>query len=154
MIQIPKLPTNNLYTFVALAGLVISLCMVILLAEASYRIVETVYQREIDTALLRADTMSLTSDMKSVKPQERLLETFLDRSDLLNRRLAELHAKNSQGKLLVEQILVIWLLCILVVSFSVYWMCWGFSRWYSIQKLQDALLIARLKRMQKDLEEP
>ena len=170
---IPGLPTDNLYKFFAIAGVVLLVASVTFSTNQVMETENSIAALEEETALLKFDRDTLADDLAALQGDVRELESevntgagaaesklheratnLLSRvSDMkrvhldLSRKTAAVQAKSQTIQRLTRQ--RSWLInqCLVGAGLGIMMMWSGFALWYfKAQSLQDALLQRELQR--------
>ncbi len=150
MVAIPNLPTDNLYKFVALAGLSIVVLSVVLPTAQQNATGDKIDQYTIDLAVLAVEVKNLKEELEIAVAQPRPSahdQRLLRQRQLeLDARVATITVRTAILKRLVEKQgevlgwMAVGLLTGLVLAVI------GFSLWYArVQRYQDQLLRAQGK---------
>ncbi|PAK91743.1 hypothetical protein B8X02_11865 [Stenotrophomonas rhizophila] len=146
--DIPSLPTDNLYKFAALAGL---LLIVLGLAYPSSKIFEIeLYQNEIDTDIALAEARAEAFRRLSDRLTERSPVTreqadqFEVARDAGFEGTAQIREKSKRARILLDQALFYFYVGIALLVFGAILSVWGFSNWLRLQRAADAIMLNEL----------
>ena len=146
--DIPSLPTDNLYKFAALAGL---LLVVVGLAYPSSKVFEIeLYQNEIDTDIALAEARAEAFHRLSDRLTERSSVTreqadqFEVARDAGFEGSAQIRQKAKRARILLDQAQFYLYVGIGLVFLGAVLSAWGFSNWLRLQRAADAVMLSEL----------
>lgn len=146
--DIPALPTDNLYKFAALCGL---LLVVVGVGYPSSKVFEIeLYQNEVGTEIAiaeeQANAFTRLKDRITKDPQrtQQQIEQFENIRDDRLERTAQIRQKNKRVTILLEQ--TMFYMCVGVVFFllGALLSAWGFANWLRLQRATDAIVLNEL----------
>jgi hypothetical protein len=150
MLAVPNLPTDNLYKFVALAGLTMVVLSLVLFAVAMNARWDTLDRLEVDQASLDAEITNLRSDLdvlaKQAHPSAGDLRALRQRQQDLVAHAAVMAAKAGILRRLREGLKELVLQMYVGAGLGGGIAAVGFMLWYRrVQVFQDQLLRAQAK---------
>jgi len=142
--EIPSLPTDSLYKFVALGGLVLSIASFALALHFALRVQESVFQLETEIAEAGAEIRGLSREITAaVKANRGAADVELfHRRDSAERKQAVYAVRVSQLRLLFIELWVVIGLCVAAQLVAAQAIRWGFGKWNAIQKRLDTMMLA------------
>lgn len=148
MINFPTPPTDNLYKFVALTGLILLIFAFIyplqLISDLELRTVDT----NTKISLLAVEKSNIEEDLATAKKSKKLsfeeIESLADRSRKFQLKSVEVDGEHERLGTLTKQLRFVWNALTILIVFGFGMTCVGFYCWYyRVQKVLDKNLSPR-----------